>query len=372
MNVIVNGDSLEHPKFLLEFLVAWEKRSMCLTPMAYKWCSAISEVAGPGSPFRSQPQGVADEISISRFLLPEFTCNGAFSRVGPLCDSIREGDASRHTHEHPREPFTFRHEMQLFVILQVGFRLVMPSHDQPALLLDHTPHHNLVFELALSSHDDEVIADGVCAWIADSNNMPAGSCLHYLAVRVEEDKPFSPRLRRMCIRAIERTQYSELRVSELETIHLLNRLDVSVDDMEDEDKWVKLLVCMIHSPAGLECLSIHYWHLLEGFPLAQFSTLHPTRSVRLLEEAEAWEKLEVLMVLMWRFDGYGPRGPAGSEGLERLKRVTLKYLLRQLSALPKFRDLSELGELSPTLCVELKHICARARAEQSLSEPPPQ
>ena len=46
MKVISDGNLVQHLYFLLEFLAAWEKRPLCLTQMAYEWCSAISEVAG--------------------------------------------------------------------------------------------------------------------------------------------------------------------------------------------------------------------------------------------------------------------------------------------------------------------------------------
>jgi len=48
MSAIVDGDALQHLNFLLEFLAAWSKCPTCLTPMAYEWCSAISDVGGLG------------------------------------------------------------------------------------------------------------------------------------------------------------------------------------------------------------------------------------------------------------------------------------------------------------------------------------
>ena len=45
MGVIVDGHYLRHLNYLLEFLVAWEKRPTNLTSMAYQWCCTISEAA---------------------------------------------------------------------------------------------------------------------------------------------------------------------------------------------------------------------------------------------------------------------------------------------------------------------------------------
>ena len=368
MNAIVDGNGLEHLNFLLEFLAAWEKRPMCLTPMAYKWCSAISDVAGlgPKSVFllRLQPQNVGPGG-----LSPEHAERG-FSFVGPGYDPIRTGKASHHTREHTQAPAYFHPGMLLFMILEVGFRLVVPGPNQPALRLDHTPYHDVLFKRVFSTGDDEAVADGVCAWIADSNHMPAGSCVHSLAERVEEDPPFSPRLRRMCIHAIEHMQPSELRVSELETIRLLNRLDVSVNEMENEGKWMKWLVGMICSLAGLEGLSIHYWRLLEELPPARtFPTVRAVELGRLLEEAENWEKLEVWIAFAWRSVASVSGVPAG---LEDLKRVTLKLLLQRPSTIPRFEDLSEsegFWFFIPRYALE--DICAQARAGKLPPGPPP-
>jgi len=214
--------------------------------------------------------------------------------------------------------------------LEVGFCLVMPGHSQPTPSLHHTPHHDLVFKSVFSTGDDEAVADGVCVWIAGSGRMPVGSCVHHLAKCVEEDAPFSPRLRGMSIRLIERMWDSGFGLSELETIHLLNCLDLCMDDME-EDKLANLLENVMGSLARFKDLSIHYWHLLERLPWTlSFLKEHVSRAaelVSLLEEAEDWERLEVWMVFAWQSDAYGFRR-GGSKDLECIKQVTLKYLRR--------------------------------------------
>ena len=385
MNVIGDGDGLQHLNFLLEFLVAWDKRPACLTPMTYGWCSAISEVAGRlelglglrlglqfgprlqlrlGLRLRLRPQDLASDNVISEAAEQEF------SQVGESCDSARMGNVSQSPHEYPREPIHFYRRILLSIILEVGFRLVAPGHDQPVLRLDHTPHHNLVFEAIFSSNNDEVIADGVCAWIADEDQMPAGSCVHYLTKCVRRGISFSPRLRRLSICAIERVQCSQLRVSVSEIVHLLNRLDVDVGDMGKKDEWLKLLVDVIHSPVGLESLSIYYWHLLDklvsdlGCPVT--SAPCNTELMVALEETGRWEELEVWMAVAWQ--SFGGTFVLGSE---ELQQVTFELLLQRPSALPRFEDLSDSKAFWMGQGVVLQRICAQARAEPLVLEPQP-
>ena len=367
MTDIANGESLRDFNFLLEFLAAWEERPVYLTPMVYKWCSTISEVVVTGhrhTPllrFRPQDVGLDGVLSEAAEL--------RFSLVGPGCGLVRTGEASHHNRKRRRKWIGSHPRVHLPIILEVGFRLVTPGSGQPALRLDHTLDHNLVFESALSNHDDEVIADGMCAWIAGSDHVPAGSCAHYLTKSVENDTPFSLRLRRMGISLIERTWRSELRASELETILLLNRLYVSVDDMEDQCEWVRLLVNAISSPVGLQGLSIHYWHLLEGLPPVWTPPMARTMElVRLLEEGEDWEKLGVWMVVVWQSN---PGSFAALEDLEHLERVTLKYLLQRPSALPRFEGLPRSEGVWTGYHAALEDICARARAELLSLEPLP-
>ena len=314
-----------------------------------------------------RPRGVDTGDFLSQIL------EQRFSFVGPGCDPVRTGESFHHTRKRSQALIGFHPWILLFVALGVGFRLVIPSRDQPTLRLDHTPHHNLVFKSTFSNDDDEVVADGVCAWIADSDHMPADSCVHYFTKRLEKDTPFSPRLRRMMIRLIERMWYSNLWVSELMAIRLLNRLDVGADDMEDKHEWAKLLADVLDSSAGLEGLSIHYWHLLEGLPPVYTTPVASTmKFAGSLVDAEDWEKLEVLMTIAWQTLEH--RSGERTKVLGYLKQETLEHLLRRPSAIPRFEGLSESGNLLPVLCSILKSICAQARAqaERLPLEPPPQ
>ena len=404
MDVILKGNNLQHLYYLLEFLAAWKKRPVCLTLMAYQWCSAISEVvwrSGRREIYVIQPRLPWRELELRvelhrpwlrfhqlhlkpglglRLRLrqqdlafgegPKFhssTAEGEFSQVGPGCDPLRLGETFHHTRRGPLEdltPLDYAH--LLSVALEIGFRLATPSRDRPALHLNHTPHHDWIFGTAFSSHDDEVVADAVCAWIADGDCTPPGSCVRYFTKRVERDVPFSPRLRRVSIRAIERIWRGELKVLVLETVRLLNRLDVDVDDMVEKHKWGGLLAGIINSPVGSESLSSHYWRLLDQLVL--FATLdmgfEPRGAVmRSLEEAEDWEKLETWMVVAWRSQWAG--------STEDIGRTTLELLSRWPSALPRFEDLCKMGILRRDQEVELRQICNQARTKLSPSESSP-
>ena len=376
MNVVADGNSLQHLHYLLLFLASWEKRPACLTPMAYQWCSAISEVVGrlgrEGIPIRG-PDPLHLEFQPRRG--PQrgnWTPWIEFSKAGPGCYPARSDHTFHSAHGRPLN-LTLDSLLpnHLPIILEIGFRPVRPGYDQPALHLAHTPHHDWVFEAAFSSDDDEVIADAVCVWVAGGSQTPPGSCARYFSKRVEKGTPFSQRLRRVSIHAIGRIWRSELEVSGLETVRLLNCLEVGVDDVDDLDdvdvgEWCMLLVGVLCSPAGLGGLSLCYWRLLEKMSPRIWWTMdcepRTVEVARSLEEAEDWEKLEIWMLAAWR-TGLLPLS-------EDVERVTLNLLLRRPSVLPRF-EACETEIVNPDQKAEFRRICNQARTEQSPLEYPP-
>ena len=412
MDIILDRNCIQHLYYLVGFLVAWEKRPACLTRMAYEWCLAISEVAGrvePGNipiiqPFRGDsfifpsfppyPNALHSKSSSafglrSRLLqkpaflaspLAPLTTAGEFAEVGPCYDPLRLDNASHRTRRSPLEDSAPRDLANLLSItLEIGFRLVAPDRYGLAFDLKHTSHHDWVFETAFSSHDDEVIENAVCLWIADRNRLPSGSFMRYFAKRVGRDAPFSPRLRRVAIHAVDCISFDELEVSALAVIQLLNRLDADTDDIVDEYRLGGLLTGLICSSAGPGSLSSHYWGLLDRlvqktgmryFNLPETGSLsygnflsRCAEVARLLEEAEDWEKLETWMTFAWRVarlkeDVVGP--------------MTLKLLSHRPSALPRFEDLCRANTMVLSGNGEkLRRICDQARTEQPSSETPP-
>jgi len=391
MNGIADGTCLHHLNYLLEFLAAWEKRPAYLTLMAYQWCSTISEAVGRLGPsempiclpdslqyilryqLRFRSQDLATDAH-TRIFLKVF--KGFSSTVGPGCDPVHS-DATSHTPGHLQHMISLIYPYLLSIILEIGFRRVASGPGQPALHLDHTSHHEWVFESAFSSNNDQVVADAMCMRIMGGDSTPPGLCAHYLAKRVKRGTPFSPRLRQASIHTIERIWRNELKASGLDTVCWLNCLNVDADDIADKDHWVELLVDVIRSPAGLESLSSHYWRLLGELVVASNLDLclapHDVEVMRSLEKAKDWEKLGVWMVVVWSL--LPNSGIPGSELMEGIEEVTLESLLRRPSALQGFEDLCEVGGLSLGYLQGYKNrlqwICNRARAEQLPSESPP-
>ena len=260
----------------------------------------------------------------------------------------------------------------LLITLEIGFRRVAPSRDQPTLHLDHTSYHEWALETAFSSDDVKVLADAMSVWIVDGHGTPPGSYVRYLSKRAERAEPLSPRLRLASIHFIDRTWDEEFKVSGLEAVRWLNHLDVSVDDMVEKGSWAWRLVTTIRSPMGLESLSSHYWRLLDKLVVDSKLDLYlesrDTEVMRSLEEAEDWEKLGVWMVVVWSLlpESEIPE----SESLESIEELTLKSLFQQPSALPRFENLLEAGTLT-WAWGKLQCICDQARTTQLALEPLP-
>ena len=224
--------------------------------------------------------------------------------------------------------------------------------------------------MAFLSDDDETIADAVCAWIADSSGVPIGSLAnsvgatptcslaHYFIERIAKVTPFSPRLRQMCIHAIERVWRTELRLSGLNTVELLNHLKVEMDDIvNNEKKWMDLLIFTIRSTFEQQTLSPHYWHVLDKLALGKWHfpkfSPHDIDIMNSLETAKNWEKLTIWMTVIWQLDELGKTSKplpwqlaklaTGSEPMpmEEVERVTSRLLTQQPPALLRFKSLCE-------------------------------
>ena len=308
-------------------------------------------ITGPGL----SRQGSADTIR------PFREREDRFADVGPDCDLVHRR----------RDPDLYGYaDFLLLKTLEVGFRLAQPGRDRPAIRSDHTLDCNWMFKVALSSADDEFIADATYAWIAHSDRTSTSSLACYLADRVVRLKPFSPRLRQAGIHVICCTWDSQLTFPAPEVARLLNHLEVDVDEMEKKDIWVNLLVSAIRSPMGFESLSSHNWRLLEKLLSTKSFYWHYVERdmevMRSLEKAEDWEKLEVWMGIVWMsLRVSGPR-----ESMEGIEQVTLELFLRQPSALRRFENLCESGVIRREYKDKLEGICKRTQVERLPSEPP--
>ena len=198
----------------------------------------------------------------------------------------------------------------------------------------------------------------------------------HIAERTEREAPFSPLLRRACIRAIECINSSglELSGSWAGAVRLLHHLNVDAKDVVWKYEWVQLLLTVSRSPGELESLSPHYWHLLdEVLPVTGMRIDSDPREVEVMrsfEEAGDWEKLEIWLPIVWRslpWDNYAL--PSKRE----IVRVTLELLLLRPLALPKLEYLYEAGVhlLTEDKRDQLRRICDETRrAELPLPDSP--
>ena len=314
--------------------------------MAYEWCSAISEVATRLKEDRAHTNRRSHLTAKQWFRINCY---------------LIHSDATYRTCICPMDLHLDDYTDLLFTALEVGFRLAGPDHSPQ--VLNHTSHHDQMFEAAFSSEDDEVISDAMCAWIAGARP-PTGSCVRYFNRRMEEATPFSPRLRQVVTRTVGRIWPSELAASGSEIVRLLHRLDVDVDDIENRREWIGLLVEVVRSPMGFGSLSPHYWRLLDKLTSTTCGidgfVPRDLEVMRSLEGAAEWEKLEVWMAVVWQMFVLPT-----SESMEGVEEVTLKLALRRPSAFQRFENLCEaLIAHKPAL----RGICDRARQEQSPSE----
>jgi len=260
----------------------------------------------------------------------------------------------------------------LLKTLEIGFRLAQPGRGRLAINPDLTSYHDWMFEVAFSSDDDEVIADAVCALIADSDRAPGGSFVRRSSTFIERTTPLSPRLRQAAIRAICCIRPSEPIELPLETALLLNHLEADVDDVEEKGIWVKLLVEVIRSECWI--LSSHCWRLLDKLTsTAGFFGNHVVRDtevMRALEDAKDWEKLEVWMGIVWM--SLQSSEDVEIPELEEIEQATLRLCVRRLSALQRFEHLCESDAVSEQYKPRLQGKCDNARTERlPLDSPPP-
>lgn len=297
---------------------------MSLTPLAYQWCSAISENTR------------------------KFERGG----IAPL--------------------------RLLYTALAVAFRQIGPDHLSDTRLT-HTRHHELMFDNAFASEDDDVIADVVSAWIVDPLITPFGSCTQRLVKFVGRDRPLSQRLRRVIVHSVQRHWPGELNAAGSEFVVLLNHLEVNVEDMDDtvgKLYWVSLLAGVLGSQEGQDRLSCHYWRLLGnlismGARLPQRVPGSDMDITKSLEDTEEWEKLEMWLLTMW-----GSWYTRDAIPMQDVERTTLKLFSQRPTALPKFEDLhaqtpATYASLFRLYGDQFKRICDDTRAGRPSLESTP-
>jgi len=242
-------DTKAHLGFILYVLcdlVNLETRPMCLTRIAYDWCSVIYE------------------------------------NRQRLCDW----------------------EDLLLTSLQIGFRHLDPQDQVAIPTLTHTENHLGMVDIVFKSQNSDAIADLLHSWtIGYSLHIPPDTCAEWL-VCLCNLVPFSSRLRRLVIRSVKLASCEGFKGVGMERlVELLNHLRVTAEDMDNNHDWATLLLDTIKSFEGTQLLSHWYWELLLELAISQrfllYIITYNPQTMIFLTEAQEWSKLECWIGIVW-------------------------------------------------------------------------
>lgn len=304
---------------VLRELAKWDSRPNQLREMAYEWCSAICE----------------------------------------------------------RHPDFEDGEELLLLSLKIGFRGLDFRCQREDIGLDHTKHHQTMIDIVFNSGDDEAIADLLQAWSSTDSSYISyqllGKCARHL-IGLQHIASASPRLRRLVIRSVESTSFRPFEwVGVGEFAVLLDRLNISINDMDLWYKWLGHLTSVALFPQGRSSLPRRYWELMVELAVTWFwprrdPTDHQRQTMVSLEEDQEWDLLECWIGFIWIV--WCPETNAAQEDVER---VTLSLFRQRPGAIQKLEQWvrrSNMGE--PTECVErLRQVCERGGFGMDLRQDTP-
>ena len=200
-------------------------------------------------------------------------------------------------------------ESLLLNCLELGFRHLDPWRLYTRVTLTHTEHHRGLADVAFKSQKGEVIADFLHAWTtAYHPPEQAGEvvriCTGHL-VGLHNLVPFSPRLRRLVIRFVERAGCKGFEGAGMEKLtELLDHLHVTVEEIDLNSRWLLILLGVIWSSEGAQRLSHWYWELLVELAISEswwlgFEDIHGPEIVKSLIDDQEWSKLECWIGIVW-------------------------------------------------------------------------
>ena len=193
----------------------------------------------------------------------------------------------------------------LLTCLQIGFRHFVPQDRHTVLALTYTEHHLGMVDIVFESQNDDTIADLLYSWTVDSSLHIVPDAYAERLVCLQNLVPFSSRLRRLVIRSVELLGCRGFKGVGMERfVGLLNHLHVAVEDMDDGCDWANLLLDTIKSFEGTQLLSHWYWELLVELALSpsaalRYTTPYNQETTTFLAEAQEWNKLECWMGTVW-------------------------------------------------------------------------
>jgi len=234
--------------YVLRDLIELETRPMCLTEIAYDWCSVICE--------KSQSPGDWESL--------------------------------------------------LLASLEIGFRHLDPREPYAVPTLAHTEHHPKMVDIVFKSQKSEAIADLLHAWTTSRTLALAllGTCTEHL-VCLHSLMPFSSRLRQFVLHSVELIGYEGFEGVGVERfVGLLNHLHVTVQDINRLCPWARLLLGTLQTSEGTQLLSHWYWELLVELgvlysPWLVDNITYNPQIMTFLTEAQEWSKLEYWMGAVW-------------------------------------------------------------------------
>ena len=192
----------------------------------------------------------------------------------------------------------------LLLSLEIGFRHLKPQPDRMGPKLTHTHHNQQIVDIIFGTGDAEAITDLLHActlgYTHDWPHTLLQKCAKHLT-SLRSLQPFSPRLKKLVIRAITFLGYQGFKQVGVEGfVGLLNNLHGGMDDMGG---WVNLLLDIIRSPEGACHLSLQHWEFLVEFISSgpwwvRYGTYSPN-TMMFLKEAGEWGKLECWMGIAW-------------------------------------------------------------------------
>ena len=231
----------------LHDLIELETRPTCLTEIAYDWCSVICE----------NREGLGDWEGL------------------------------------------------LLTSLEIGFRHLDPQDRYTVPTLTHTEYHPEMVDVVFGSQKSEAIADLLHAWtVGYPLFISLGTCTERLAC-LHNLVPFSSRLRRLVRRSIELIRYEGFeRVGVERLVELLNHLHVTVEDMNYQSEWLRLLLGTLQTSEGTQLLSHWYWELLVELVISwslwlRHEVTYNPQVMKFLAEAHEWSKLECWIGTVW-------------------------------------------------------------------------
>ena len=289
---------------VLHDLIELETRPMCLTEIAYDWCSVICE----------NRRTLWDWEGL---LLTSLEIGFRHLDI----QDTRTAPTLTHTEHHPEmvdvvfgsqnsetvEANECVSETILSAVKELrsdkGERLQLYM-SSPSHVVIHCPNketYAILREPRNVLFSTETIADLLHAWtIGYSLQVPPDTCTERL-ICLHSLVPFSPRLRRLVIRSVELIGYEGFEGVEMERlVELLDDLHVTTEDTDDDSEWLWLLLEALRTSEGIERLSHWYWELLVELalfwsqPLTNDFTYNP-QVITFLTEAQEWTKLEFWM-----------------------------------------------------------------------------